>query len=103
MGEFIKVVTSDEIPKGKMIKIETRGIEILLANVNGKIYAIENICSHEQCGLNEGNLEGFVVTCSCHGAKFDVRTGEGSKKTPWGTGQDTFKVKIKGKDVFVEV
>jgi nitrite reductase/ring-hydroxylating ferredoxin subunit len=90
--EFIKVTSLEKIPKGKMIKIVVKGIEIMLANVNGKIYAIDNICSHEECGLNEGNLEGYIVTCSCHGAKYDVRNGKGSKETPWGTGQDSFKV-----------
>jgi nitrite reductase/ring-hydroxylating ferredoxin subunit len=103
MAEFVKVATVDKVPEGKKIKVEAKGTEILLSNVDGKIYAIENICSHEQCGLDEGDLEGFVITCSCHGAKYDVRTGNGFKETPWGAGQESFEVKVEGKDVFVKV
>lgn len=103
MSEFVKVATVDKIPAGKKIKVEAKNKEIMLSNVDGKIYAIDNICSHEQCGLDEGDLEGFTITCSCHGAKYDVRTGDGHKETPWGTGQDSFEVKVEGKDVFVKI
>ena len=60
MAEFFKVATIDKISKGKKIKVEAKGEEIMLANVDGKIYAMSNICSHEECGLDEGNLEGFT-------------------------------------------
>jgi nitrite reductase/ring-hydroxylating ferredoxin subunit len=103
MPEFMKATTIDKIPKAKMIKVKIKGFELLLANVNGKIYAIDNICSHEECGLNEGNLDGYIVTCPCHGAKYDIRTGNGQKDTSWGSGQDSFKVKTEGKNVLVEV
>lgn len=103
MVEFVKVTTTDKIPQGKKIKVEAGGYEILLMNVSGKIYAIDNICSHEQCGLDEGDLEGFTITCPCHGAKYDARNGNGFKETPWGPDQDSFEVKIEGKDVFVKV
>jgi 3-phenylpropionate/trans-cinnamate dioxygenase ferredoxin subunit len=49
--------------------------EILLAKVDGKIYAIDNACGHLAYPLNEGRLDGHVVTCIWHGARFDVRTG----------------------------
>jgi nitrite reductase/ring-hydroxylating ferredoxin subunit len=103
MSEFVKATTIDKIHVGKKIKVEVKNNEIMLANVDGKIYAIENICSHEQCGLDEGDLNGFVITCSCHGAKYDVRNGNGFKETPWGSGQESFEVKVKGNDVFVKI
>lgn len=103
MSEFVKATTINKILIGKKIKIKVKNNEIMLANVGGKIYAIENICSHEQCGLNEGDLNGFVITCSCHGAKYDVRNGNGFKETPWGSGQESFEVKVEGNDVFVKI
>ena len=103
MADFVKVATIAKIPVGKKIKVEAKGQEILLSNIDGKIFAIDNICSHEKCGLDEGDLEGFTITCACHGAKFDIRNGNGFKETPWGTGQDSFEVKVEGKDVFVKV
>ena len=103
MTGFVKVASMDNIPQGGKMKVEAKGKEILLTNVNGKIYAIDNICSHEDCGLDEGDLEGFVIICPCHGAKYDLRNGNGFKETPWGSGQDTYNVKIEGKDVLVEI
>jgi len=103
MPEFVKVSSTDKIPLGKKIKVSAKGKEIMISNVDGKFYAIENICSHEECGLDEGDLEGFTITCPCHGAKYDVRTGEGHKETSWGPGQEAFKVKVQGKDIFVEI
>jgi nitrite reductase/ring-hydroxylating ferredoxin subunit len=103
MPKFIKATTTDKIPKGKMKKVDVLGNEIMLANVNGKIYAIDNICSHEGCTLHKGELKDYTVVCPCHGAKFDVRNGDAQKETPWGSGQDSFKVKTEGKNVLVEV
>jgi nitrite reductase/ring-hydroxylating ferredoxin subunit len=103
MSEFVKTTTIDKIRVSEKIKVEVKNNEIMLANVDGKIYAIENICSHEQCGLNEGDLNGFVITCPCHGAKYDVRNGNGFKETPWGSGQESFEVKVEGNDVFVKI
>jgi len=103
MTNFVKVTTTDKIPEGKMIKVDVKGINILLAKVKGKIYAIDNVCSHKECSLNEGSLSGSVVTCPCHAAKFDVRTGAGQKDTPWGPGQESFEVKVEGKNIFVKI
>jgi nitrite reductase/ring-hydroxylating ferredoxin subunit len=49
---------------------------ILLSNVGGKIYATQNDCGHQRASLARGTLEGKLVTCPLHGAKFDVTTGE---------------------------
>ena len=48
---------------------------ILLSNVGGKIYATQNDCGHQRASLARGTLEGNIVTCPLHGAKFDVTTG----------------------------
>lgn len=103
MAEFVKVATLDKIPLGKKIKVEVKGTEIMLSNIGGKIYAIDDVCSHEQCSLTDGDLEGFTITCSCHGGKYDVRNGNGFKETPWVTEQESYEVKVEGKDVFVKV
>jgi len=49
---------------------------VVLSMVNGKVYAIDAVCSHEGGPLEEGTLEGYEVECPWHGSKFDVRTGE---------------------------
>lgn len=69
-------IKADEIPERGLATAKSGDKEILLAKVNGKIYAIDNACGHLAYPLNEGRLDGHVVTCIWHYARFDVRTGE---------------------------
>lgn len=64
-----------EIPVGSMKEAQYEGQHILIANVEGKFYAINGICSHMNMLLQRGKLEGYILTCPFHGAKFDVRDG----------------------------
>ena len=75
MAERVTIGTVDVRP-GELRAVEAGGKRIGLANVEGRLYAFDDECTHEQCPLvEEGTLEGHVVTCGCHGAQFDVRTG----------------------------
>jgi len=73
--EFIKVAEISEIPEGKMKAVKIDDKEILIANVEGKYYAIGNRCTHRHSDLSKGSLSGKILTCSGHGFKFDVTTG----------------------------
>src|SRR5512145_448671 len=65
-----------DIKPGELALFEVAGRRIAVANANGRFFAIDDTCTHEQCSLaEEGTLEGTVVTCGCHGAQFDVTTG----------------------------
>ena len=58
-----------------MKRVKAFNESILLANVGGKIYATQNDCGHQRASLARGKLEGNVVSCPLHGARFDVTTG----------------------------
>lgn len=73
---FVKVADSAELTIGGKKKVVVGGKDILLANVDGEYYAISDVCPHMGGSLSEGTLEGSIVTCPKHGAKFDVRTGK---------------------------
>lgn len=73
---MIKAADIDEIKPGAIKRITTEGEAILLCNVDGKYYAVADMCSHEDFSLSYGCLKGFDIECSLHGARFDVRTGE---------------------------
>ena len=73
---YVRVADKSEISMGKMKKITLEYKEILIANVNGNCYAVDNMCTHFGGDLSEGVLEGNVVTCPNHGAKFDVTNGK---------------------------
>jgi nitrite reductase/ring-hydroxylating ferredoxin subunit len=75
-SEWVEVATVDEVPPSKMKHVELDGKEILIANVNGKFYAINDRCGHTNARLSSGGLRGNVVTCPMHAAQFDVTTGK---------------------------
>ena len=75
-GNFVEVAKADEIPAGKMKHIEVNSKEIMLANLDGKFYALSDRCSHTNARLSLGTLNGKVVTCPLHGARFDITTGK---------------------------
>lgn len=74
--EFVTAIQTNEIPVGGIAAVDVRGTRIAVANIGGRYYAFDDTCTHEQCSLAEGDLAGTTVTCMCHGAEFDVRTGE---------------------------
>jgi nitrite reductase/ring-hydroxylating ferredoxin subunit len=70
------VAKTADVKPGELASFEVEGVRIAVANANGRFFAIDDTCTHEQCSLaQEGTLEGTVVTCGCHGAQFDVTTG----------------------------
>ena len=74
---FVEVAKIDEIPSGNMKHVELDGKEIVVANLDGKFYAMDDRCGHMNALLSMGNIsnEG-VVTCPFHGARFDINTGK---------------------------
>ena len=73
---YVKVAIKSEIPVGKMKHIEVNGKEIMIANVEGKFYAISDRCGHENARLSLGTLTNTIVTCPMHFSRFDVTTGK---------------------------
>jgi nitrite reductase/ring-hydroxylating ferredoxin subunit len=70
------VCAAAEITPGEMKCVLVGETRILLANVDGKIYATSDICSHALAFLSEGFLDGAIVECPLHGAQFNVTTGK---------------------------
>lgn len=114
-----------------MKRVAAFGESIMLSNVGGKIYASENDCGHQRASLARGKLEGGIVTCPLHGAKFDVTTGSNVQGPHMGMSPElmqkmppeviamfksmgeilaeieikplkTFKVEVKGDSIYVE-
>ena len=73
---FIDVASVNDLPSGRTKKFATDNSAILLANVDGKIYAVDDMCTHEDSSLSLGCLKGELVYCTLHGSRFNVRTGE---------------------------
>ena len=75
MKAFQTAIRTSELPVGTVVAVDIGGTPIAVANVDGAFCAFDDTCTHEQCSLAEGDLVGTTVTCMCHGAEFDVRTG----------------------------
>ncbi|MCL5985761.1 MAG: Rieske (2Fe-2S) protein [Actinobacteria bacterium] len=69
-------IDESEVSEGQMREYKMDDKSVLVARVNGKFYAIGNKCTHRGCLLTTGVLEGLIVTCRCHGTKFDVSNGK---------------------------
>ena len=107
--EYTRVADKAELPVNKMILVVVGGKEVLLANIDGSYYAIANKCSHLGGSLVKGSLEGSIVTCPRHGAKFDVKTGQAVADAKIGfvkmkvKGEESYTVKVEGTDIFVRI
>lgn len=76
MADFIKVAQLDELDEGTLLAIEVEGEPVCLAKVEGTVCAFTDNCTHISGPLSDGELEGEVLTCPWHGARFNVRTGQ---------------------------
>ena len=76
MENLVKVAETKDVPEGKSIPVEFKGKTIALFNVKGKIYAIDDECTHAGGPLSDGPVEGLSVVCPWHGATFDITNGK---------------------------
>ena len=96
-----RVAALSEIAPGTTKRVELAGMSMLLCNVDGSVYAIEDVCTHDGGPLDQGELEGACVVCPRHGATFDVRNG--APTMPAVMPVATFPVDLRGDDVYVEL
>ncbi|RMF87046.1 MAG: non-heme iron oxygenase ferredoxin subunit [Nitrospinota bacterium] len=102
MGKFVKVAETGEIPPGKTKLVIVNEERIALYNVDGSFYATADTCTHAEASLAEGTLEGEVIECPRHGAKFNVKTGR-VLTLPAVVPVKTYAVRVEGSDILVEV
>ena len=100
MAEFVRVAGRGDVPAGEMLIVEIEGEEIVLANVDGQIYAFGNGCTHRGGPLGEGLLEGDEVECPFHQGRFNVKTGEAVQEPPTEP-VPTYEVQVDGDDIKV--
>lgn len=91
---FQKVANKKDIKEGGLLGVELKGNKIALAMINGQVFAIDAVCSHQGAPLEEGTLEGFNLTCPWHYAVFDVRNGKVSDRTVWAKNQTSYPVNV---------
>ena len=98
MADFVRVASAGDVPQGEMLVVQLNGDDVVLANVDGEIYAFGGECSHRGASLGDGFLEGAEVECPLHQGRFNVKTGEVIDEPP-DSPIPTFQVLVEGNDI----
>ncbi|MCU7846028.1 MAG: non-heme iron oxygenase ferredoxin subunit [Candidatus Thiodiazotropha sp. (ex Monitilora ramsayi)] len=99
--QWVEVATIDELPIGKMKRVEIEGHRYLIANAEGNIYAVDDQCSHEDISLYLGCIQGENIKCSLHGSRFSLKTGE-PLEAPADEPIGTYETRINVKKVLIK-
>ena len=75
-ARFTPLLPLDDVPDGKAVAIEAGGRAIMLCHFEGRVHALDNLCSHAQEPLACGRMRLGWIACPAHGARFDLETGE---------------------------
>ena len=102
MEEFYKVAKVSETPPGTKKLVEVDFVPVLLFNVQGEFYAIEDVCTHDDGPLAEGWFSGDEIECPRHGARFCVKTGK-ALCMPAVEDVECYTVKLEGDDILISV
>ena len=102
MAEFITVCTTDELQPGQREVFGIGNHWVAVFNVGGQYHAIEDLCTHDDGPLADGELDEFEIECPRHGARFDIRNGKvlsppALVDVPW------YETRVEGDNVQVAV
>ena len=100
MSDYIKVCQADDLTDGITKPVEIGNRRVILARLNGDIYALDNLCTHDGGDMSEGKIIDGQLQCPRHGALFDIKTGDATQM-PAVIGINTFDVKVENGDVMI--
>ena len=98
MSEFTKVAEAKDLPPGESMCVDSGGNKVALFNVDGTIYAISDMCSHQGGPLSDGTVDGATVICPWHGASFDLATGAATGP-PAGAAVTCYQARVEGDEI----
>jgi nitrite reductase/ring-hydroxylating ferredoxin subunit len=73
---WVRAAARSDLAEGEVIGVEVAGHSIALYDADGQLFATDNICTHAYACLSDGWLDGEVIECPLHAARFDIRTGK---------------------------
>ena len=101
MAEWTKVATLEDCPPGSLHKVMVGADPVVLANIDGSVYAILDRCTHEELPLSDGEIEGDIIVCPYHGARYDVTSGA-ARGLPAIKPVKSFPVEIREDGIYIE-
>ncbi|MEI6241117.1 MAG: Rieske 2Fe-2S domain-containing protein [Planctomycetia bacterium] len=102
MADFVRVADVSEIPDPGKTLVDVDGDMVALFHVEGRFYALDDVCTHDGGPLADGELRDHKIACPRHGAKFDIRTGA-ALTMPAVRATRAHDVKVEGDGVFVRL
>ncbi|MBI5653855.1 MAG: non-heme iron oxygenase ferredoxin subunit [Chloroflexi bacterium] len=102
MANFITVAKVSDVQPGALKTFKVNGKRILIANVAGTFFATQDLCTHDNGPLGDGELIGEDVECPRHGARFNVKTGKVTA-LPAILPIKTFPVKVEGDEIQIAI
>ena len=100
MDQYVKACELSDVPPGIIFPIDVGEKNLMIVNHDGKIYALDRMCTHETADLSNGFLTDSEVTCPLHLSKFNLKTGD-VQNPPATIPLKTYKLKIEGTTVYV--
>lgn len=94
------VCAESDIEDGELKGVTVGHTRVVIGRVDGKLYAIGGVCTHQQAMLEDGELDGKIVTCPLHDSGFDITTGAVTRD-PATVAEPIFDVKVEAGRVFV--
>jgi 3-phenylpropionate/trans-cinnamate dioxygenase ferredoxin component len=100
--EFTRACAVTDLRDEGAIGVEIDGTPVAIVRAEGQVYALHDVCSHEEVPLSEGEIYDHTVECWLHGSCFDLRTGKPTGP-PATKPVATYQVKIEGGEVYVSL
>ena len=73
---FFEIGSASDLQNGERLFVDIGETPIVIFNIGGEIFAIGDVCTHDDGPLGDGDIENHIITCPRHGAEFDVRSGK---------------------------
>ncbi|HVJ54801.1 MAG TPA: non-heme iron oxygenase ferredoxin subunit [Aliidongia sp.] len=102
MTNWVRAASLRELAEDMVIGVEIGGEAVALYNLEGRIYATDNICSHAFALLSDGYLGDGTIECPLHAARFDVKTGK-VLCAPATKDIRTYPTRIEGEDILIDL
>ena len=99
---FKHLASLKDLQTRKLICAKSEGYRILIALADGDVYAVDDMCTHEDASLSKGSLHGDCIKCPLHGSRFRLASGEALDE-PAEKALNTYEVKIEGDNILVAI
>jgi 3-phenylpropionate/trans-cinnamate dioxygenase ferredoxin subunit len=99
---FERACALADLHDNEALGVTIDGQDVALARHGEEVFAVEDMCSHANVALSEGDVEDCTVECYLHGSRFDLRTGKPTG-LPATEPVATFPVDVRGGDVYVDI